>query len=117
MLGFACLDKCQRLKEFIHCAKAAGENHKAFRVFDKHGFANEEVAEVNRDLHVSVDVLLVWWLHIAADRLPSALNSPPIRSLHDARSAASNNAKACLGQMPGALACGLIHGVVWMCAG
>src|SRR5215467_8756578 len=61
------LNKQERLKEFIHCAKASWKNHKGLGVFDKHRFAHEKVAEVKGNVEVWIWALLKRKFDIAAN--------------------------------------------------
>src|SRR5439155_23618327 len=62
------LDQRERLEQLVEGAEAAGEQDEALGVLDEHGFATEEVAEVDRQVNVGVDGLLVGQLDVAADR-------------------------------------------------
>src|SRR6266567_4704382 len=113
---FLRLDERQRFKQFIHRAEAAGEDHERLRVFNEHGLAHEKVAEVERDIQVAIRSLLEGQLDVTANRDIVTLLRPLIASLHDARAAARDNAKARLRQQTSRLYRSCIGGIIGLCA-
>src|SRR5215468_1445627 len=57
-LDLACLDECDRLKQFIQRAESPREDHEGDRVFHEHNFSNEEISEVQKLVRKDVRLLL-----------------------------------------------------------
>ena len=53
------LNHAQGLKKLIESAEATRQAHKRLAVFQKHSLADEEVADVQPELHKVVEMLLV----------------------------------------------------------
>src|SRR5207253_4000702 len=79
------LNQQERLKEFIHSAKASRKNYKGLGVFDEHRFAHEKVTEVKRDVEVWIWTLLKRKFNIAANRHISTFLRAFVAGLHNDR--------------------------------
>src|SRR5260370_5465835 len=112
MLRLAGLDQGERLEQLVHRAVAAGEDNERGRVLHEHRLADEEVAEVNRPLHVGVEALLERQLNVAADREAVALLAAAVRRLHDPGAATGDDREAFLGELAGRLDGLLVAGLV-----
>src|SRR5437762_12614958 len=93
MVHFFGLNERQCLKEFIHSAKTARENDKGFGIFDEHGFAYKEVAEIKRDVKVWIRLLFKGEFYVATYRDVSTFLCPFVGSFHYARASAGYNSK------------------------
>src|SRR5205809_6281779 len=91
VLDLARLGKGQRLEELVEGAQTAGKDDEAASVFDEHVLADEEVAELDAEGDVVVELLLVGQLDVAADRQPAGLLAPAVDGFHDPRAAAGDD--------------------------
>src|SRR5438270_3980488 len=93
MAYFLCLNEEQRLKEFIHGAKATWEDYEGLGIFDKHRLAHKEVAEIERNVQVWIWPLLKRKFNVTAYGYIASLLRTFIACFHDTRATTGNDTK------------------------
>src|SRR2546425_918024 len=87
----ASLDERERLEQLVERAEAPGEDHETLGVLHEHGLSHEEIAEVDPEVDVGVQLLLERELDVAADGETSGLAAAAVGRLHHARPAAGDD--------------------------
>ena len=99
-----------RLEQLVERPEAAREDHEPFRVLHEHRLSDEEVAELDAQVHPGVEPLLVRQLDVAADREAAGLEAATVRCGHHARPTAGDHREACLGEETAELSRLLVDG-------
>ena len=93
------LHQREHLEHLVERTEAAGKHDGARAVFDEHGLAHKEVAEVHAQIHVFIEPLLVRKLNTQTNRLAVDARRSPVGRLHDAGAAAGDNRHAALSDL------------------
>jgi len=97
------LDQHEGLEKLVQGPITTGENDEPVRILEEHHLADEEVAEVQRQVLVGVGNLLVRQLDVQADAARAGLGGPFVGGLHDAAPAAGDDGETRPGQFAGGL--------------
>src|SRR6185437_3042363 len=87
VLDLSCLREGQRLEKLVQRAEAARKDDEPPGVFNEHVLADEEIAELDAEVDVTVQRLLVRQLDVATDGKTARLVAPAVDGLHDSRPA------------------------------
>ena len=93
------LHERERLEELVEGPESAWEDDKPIGELHEHRLSDEEIAEVHREVQVSVLRLLERQLDVAADGKPARLLCASVRGLHDSGSAAGDHGETGLREL------------------
>lgn len=95
------LNEHKSLEQFVHGAHAARHDHIGHGIFDKHELAHEEITKIAAGCRIAVGGLLQGQMDVQAHGRPAGLGRSLVAGLHEAGTAAGNDAVAGLHQFAG----------------
>src|SRR5205807_3273450 len=98
MLDLPGLRQRQRFEELVERPEAAWKDDEAARVLHEHVLAHEEVAELDAQVDVWVELLLARQLDVAAHRQPTGLVAAAVHGFHHSWPAAGDDSEAATGK-------------------
>ena len=104
--------KGQGLEELVQRPETAGHDHIGHGILDEHHLPDEKILVVDADIRVRVRLLLERQPDVHPHGLASGLRGPFVGRLHDAGTAARDDAEAPFGEKPGQELRLLVIGVV-----